>query len=735
MPWLIFAVALAVRLLHLWQVKPSPFFDVLLGDASGYDEWARRLAAGDWVGTEVFYQAPLYPYFVGTVYAIFGRDLVILRIGQALIGSASCALLGMAGAGFFSKPVGSIAGLGLALYAPAIFFDGLIQKSVLDMFFVCLALRLVSLRLATPRASALSSQGPWLALGLAMGGLALTRENALVLIAVILVYAVAQSGSAWFRRFPAQAAWFLAGLAVVLLPVAARNYAVGGGFYLTTSQFGSNLYIGNHPGADGTYAPIRSGRGAPEFERQDAQQVAEQAVGRALTPGEVSSYWTGRVVAYVTSQPVDWLALTARKVALLFNAGEMLDTESQESYAEWSLPLRLGSFVGHFGVLVPLAACGLFATWSDRRRLWLLHALAFAYAASVVLFFVFARYRYPLVPFLLLYAAAGLVTPFDSQPRSFRAWLLAQGWRSWRPAAVTAAVVAAAIFANWPILSVGLMRAITETNLATALQAQGRFDEAMTHYQRALAHRDTYAPAYNNMGTALRAQGKHDEAIAHYRRALELRPEYPDARFNLANAELAKGRPGAAIEQFRAALRREPDSVETHTNLAVALEASGDTAAAIAEFREALRLSPRVSRSHRNLGNALANAGDAGGALEHLSQAVALDAGDADAHYDLGSLLLQLERFAEAAAQFEAVLVINPRSAEAMNNLGIALASRGHLADALAWFERALGLDPDFADARTNRDQARAALEKKQGRTLSSPPLEERRPPIGGLTT
>ena len=738
MPWVIFIVALAVRLLHLWQIQPSPFFDVLLGDAHGYDAWARRLANGDWVGTEVFYQAPLYPYFVGVVYALFGRDLIVLRICQAVIGSASCALLGLAGARLFSKPVGAIAGFGLALYAPAIFFDGLIQKSVLDMFFVCLGLWLVSLRLAPPaasgapdslRASPLSSRGQWLALGLAMGGLALTRENAAVFIAVILVYAVGE-GSGWFREVrggsgrPPQnppepprtlqtVALFVGGLAVVLLPVAIRNYSVGGGLYLTTSQFGSNLYIGNNARADGTYASIRSGRGAPEFERQDATEAAEQAVGRELTPAEVSSYWTGEVVDFITSQPGAWVQLTGRKVALLFNSAEMLDTESQESYAEWSWPLWLGGFVGHFGVLVPLALLGIIATWPHRRRLWLIHALALAYAASVVMFYVFARYRYPLVPFLLLYAAAGLVAPFDSQPGSFRAWLLAQGWRSWRPAAVTAAVVVAASFANWPLLSTSLMRAITETNLATALQAQERYDEAIVHYQRALAHQDTHAPAYNNMGTALRAQGKVDEAIAAYRRALELQPQYAEARFNLANAELAKGRPNTAIEQFRAALEREPGSVEIRTNLAIALEQAGDTAGALAEFREAVRQSPRLSRSHRNLGNALANAGDARGAIDALSQAVALDASDADARYDLGSLLLQLEQFAAAAAQFEAAVKINPQAAEAMNNLGIALASQGRLAEALRWFERALAARPGFADAQANRDRARAALSQK----------------------
>ena len=719
MPWVIFLVALAVRLIHLWQIQPSPFFDVLLGDANGYDEWARRLAAGDWLGTEVFYQAPLYPYFVGLVYAVFGRDLLILRVVQALIGSASCALLGLAGTRFFSKPVGCTAGLALALYAPAIFFDGLIQKSVLDMFFVCLGLWLVSrLRQGYGGQAGAATWTTWLGLGLAMGGLALTRENALVLIAVILAWALSSSGVEaglppsrvalrWTRktRLDGRAAWFLAGLAVILLPVAARNYAVGGGFYLTTSQFGSNLYIGNNPTADGTYASIRSGRGAPEFERQDAMDVAEQAVGRKLTPAEVSSYWTGRVVSYITSQPGDWLALTGRKIALLFNSAEMLDTESQESYADWSWPLAIGGWVGHFGILVPLAVLGLIATWPDRRRLWLLHALAFAYAASVVMFFVFARYRYPLVPFLLIYAAAGLVAAFDVRPRN---WLALT--QDWRPAAVTAAVLAAAIFANWPLLSTSLMRAITQTNLAAALQAQGRYDEAITHYQQALSHESTYAPAYNNLGTALRAQGKLDEAITAYRRALDLRPEYPDARFNLANAELAKGDPNTAIQQFREALKHEPDSVETHTNLATALESSGDITGALAEFREAVRLSPRRSRSHRNLGNALANASDGRGALDHLLQAVTLDPRDADARYDYGSLLLELERFPEAAGQFEAALEINPGSPEAMNNLGIALASQGRLAAALAWFERALAVRPAFADALRNRDMARGAL-------------------------
>ena len=92
----IFAIALAVRLVHIWQIRDAPFFSILMGDSRAYDEWAQRIARGDWLGHDVFYQAPLYPYLLGTMYAIAGRDLFVVRVGQAVMGSLSCVLLALA---------------------------------------------------------------------------------------------------------------------------------------------------------------------------------------------------------------------------------------------------------------------------------------------------------------------------------------------------------------------------------------------------------------------------------------------------------------------------------------------------------------------------------------------------------------------------------------------------------------------------------------------------------------
>ena len=706
-------------------MRATPFFSVLLGDSRGYDEWARRIAAGEWIGRDVFYQAPLYPYLLGVIYAIAGRHLLLVRVVQAVIGSASCVLLALAAERLVSHRAGTAAGLMLALYAAAIFFDGLIQKSVLDVFFLCVGLYLIarisasrfsSVRLQpdhdprSAKASAERGDGLWFTLGMSRGALALTRENALVFIVVIVGWALVGDDRAPIPTNPQsripnplarrakRAATFVAGLAVLLLPVAARNAYVAGGFYITTSQAGPNIYIGNNPNADGTYQSLRFGRGAPEYERQDATELAERALNRTLTPAEVSSYWIDKALDFITSEPAAWLKLTARKTALLWNATEVLDTESQETHAEYSWPLKVLGIVGHFGVLVPLALLGLVSTWPLRRRLAIVYALTLAYAASVVAFYVFARYRYPLVPMLMIFAAAGLVDT--------RRWLTVHAVDRRSVFALAAVVVVAIVFCNWPLLSAKTMQAVTENNLATALQTDGHVDEAVTHYQRAIALQPDYAPAYNNLGTALRAKGKPLEAVGEYQRALNARAAYPEAHYNLANALTDAGRPKDAAEHFRIALQAMPGSADVHNNLGIALAEEGKRDDAIGEFRAAVAADPASPKSHRNLADALAGAGRTDEALIEFRRAAQLAPGDGAIRYDLGSFLMELDRTEEAIVEFRAALKLTPRSVEAHNNLGIALATQGRMDEAVTHWRAALAIDPNFADAKKNLETA-----------------------------
>ncbi len=659
----IFGLALAVRLVHVWQLGSAPFFDLAMGDAQSYHAWGMEIAGGDWLGGETFYQAPLYPYFLGLVYTLFGPGLLAVRLCQIVLGSAACALLAMAGRRLFSKEAGVVAGLMLAVYAPAIFFDGLIQKTAPGVFLLCLLLALLA-RLVTepgrPRA--------WLWPGVVLGALVLTRENALVFGAVLLGWLVLSRDAG--RRHLARAGALALGLAVVLLPVAARNQAVGGDFLLTTAQFGPNFYIGNNPDADGTYRPLVPGRGDPRFERRDATQIAERDVGETLTPAQVSSHWTGRALDYIRTQPGDWLRLTGRKVMLALNGSEVADTEDQLSHADWSLPLRLAGHVWHFGLLAPLGVAGICLTWGRRRQLRPFHLMLAAYAASVVLFAVMARYRHPLAPLLMLFAAGGVAT----------VWEMAKGrqpadW-TWQGAWAAAAAAGLLVFCNWPVLSMSDMRAITALNVGTELQAEGRIEEAVEQYRQVLALTPDDALAHSNLGTAFAAQGRLEEAVGHYERALALAPEDADTHSNLGNALLSLDRAEAGIASLRRALDIDPTSAEAHAALGIALHDVGQIDDAIVHLRRAVDLGVVAADLHNRLGIALGSRGRIDEATVEFRRAVELEPAHIDAHANLGTALQMQGRLDEAVAQFRTALRVAPDHPDLQARLDAALADR-----------------------------------------------------------
>ncbi len=553
----IFALALALRALALWQLSGSLLLDTLIGDSINYDLWARELAAGDWLGEETYFQAPLYPHFVAVVYRLFDGEPFAVRCVQIVLGAGSCALLTLAGWRWFSPGAGIAAGTLLAVYAPAIFGDLGIQKTSLSSFLVCLALFTLSGVSDRPK------PGRLLALGLATGALALTRENALVFVCVLAPWLALRRGVPRARALGGSAL-FLAGVALVLLPVVVRNWHVGGEFHLTTSQFGANFFIGNNESADGTYAPLVPRRGDPRVERQDLIDLAERAAGRELTPAEVSRWYTDLALDYIRSQPGDWLALLARKLALSFNSVELVDTKDQYSHADLSVVLYLTGSLLHFGVLAPLAALGVWITWSRRERLLPLYLLFGTYAASMLLFYVFARYRVPLVPILSLFGAAGVV----GFPHFARSRPRAQ------VAASVGATAAVAIFCNWPLSDLDYMRSVTQYNLGNELVAMGKIDAAMARYRRAIALHADNAMANHNLGALLAGRGDLEGARARYERALEIASGYAQARANLAltHEELGRrheerGEEGLAIEEFERALALDPDNPRVRQDL------------------------------------------------------------------------------------------------------------------------------------------------------------------------
>jgi predicted membrane-bound mannosyltransferase len=180
----LFVLALVIRILHFVQMRHSLVYEVLICDAWQYDQWAQRIASGEWLGTKVFYQTPLYPYSLAVIYAVFGHSVWAVRGVQAVLGSLACAFIARAGARFCSERVGWLAGLLLALYPPAIFFDGILQKASLDLLLVTSLLYALAVYQSRRRRLALAAAGGLLGLFI------LNRENAAVLFPILLAWIV-----------------------------------------------------------------------------------------------------------------------------------------------------------------------------------------------------------------------------------------------------------------------------------------------------------------------------------------------------------------------------------------------------------------------------------------------------------------------------------------------------------------------------------------------------------------
>jgi tetratricopeptide (TPR) repeat protein len=686
--WLaVAALALAVRLLHLWEIRRAPIVNQLVGDGRAYDAWARQIAAGDWVGSGVFYQAPLYPYFLAAIYALRGHDLAAVRVVQALLGATACVLLGAAGQRFFCRQVGLLAGVMLALWPSAFFADALIQKSALDTVLLCGLLALLATAVRRPAALT------WFATGVILGGLALTRENALAFAPVLLVVIAARfRAGGWARA----AASLLLGLVLMLLPVSVRNWSVGGEFHLTTAQFGPNFYIGNNPAATGIYQPLRYGRGDPRYERLDATELAEAAVGRALTPGEVSGYWSGRAFEFIARQPRRWLGLLARKGVLFVNRIEVGDAEDPYTYAEWSWPLALLGRLLHYGVLVPLAAAGVVLTWPRRRAIAVLLALLLVYAATVVATFVMARYRHPALPLLILFAAAALVEGV----RHVRA-------RRWRLLLVAAGVAAAAaVPANWPVVAESSVRAGSLYNIARNLEDQpGGLDQAIEYYRQSLALEPNSALAHSNLGAALQRRGQLADALAEFRRAIELQPGRGEYHYNLAGGLAAAGDGAGAAASYQRALALDPNDADARNNLGVLLQQRGDLSGAEQQYAAALTRAPRHVGVLSNLGALYAQQGKLDLAIQSFQSALAVEAQARSARENLALALAQVGRTDEAAREYDILVRAEPNDVPLRCRTAALLSAAGRRDEAIAHLRAALRIAPDSADARSQLDQ------------------------------
>ncbi len=624
LPWIlaIAALALLVRFLYILELKGHPLMLAATGDPKVYDLRALEIAGGKWLGDEVFFHSsPLYPYFLGIVYAVVGHSYAAVRVLQSIIGTGSCLLVFSITRTLAGRTQAIVAGLIAALYVPFIFFDSELLMITIVIFFALLSLRLF---VTWER-----ERTPWLIplAGLSLGVAALGKPNLLLFVPAVAVWIwwvlrggsrptqerngelVRSSQSSRPSRAAAPIALLVAGVVLTLVPFTISNYLIANDFVLTSSNGGVNFWIGNNEEARGTFLVEQSMR---TDLHAGSKELAEQRLGRELKPSEISGYWFGEGLRFARENPGRALELVGRKFLLFWNGYEIPNHYNLYYFRQVSTLLRFDPVL--FLWVVPFGILGVYLSARSWRKYLLLYLFAGTYLLSLLPFFITSRYRLPVVPVMIVFAGVAFVWLWKkSRSKSARGWIA--------PAAV---LVAAFVLVNLPLVSYTFTEQYAL--LGAVRRDAGDYEEAEKQFRLAIRENPEFDLAWSNLGAVLGRMGRYPEAEEALVRAIELNPRLAAAYSNLGNIYFSTGHVERAKARFIEAVSIDPGHKPAWENLARVGLVSQDGELAARAFRRMIEIDPGDAHAYWNL--AVLSSQDPAAreaAIELATRAAALD--------------------------------------------------------------------------------------------------------------
>lgn len=112
--------------------------------------------------------------------------------------------------------------------------------------------------------------------------------------------------------------------------------------------------------------------------------------------------------------------------------------------------------------------------------------------------------------------------------------------------------------------------AIAHGNLGAALQHEGKIEQAIPHYQKALSYNPYFIETNYALADAYFKQGRLRDAIKYYSQTLNLDPNFPEAHYMLGNVLFKQEKFKEAVIHYNKALQLKPGWENARRNLTIA---------------------------------------------------------------------------------------------------------------------------------------------------------------------
>lgn len=576
----VFVVAFVLRITYwVWMRKHYFFYDHPSSDVLYYQEWAKEISQGGWLGTKTFFGLPLYPYFLAVLDRLSLGHAAFVRLMHLFLGSLNCVLTYAVAGRIFSRRVAFLSGLLLAVNFVAIYYDWLMMPVTL---IISLSLIII---LSFVDSDRISKRTERFILGFLIGLTALGDGKILVFLSLTFIYL--------FYRYRKGFIGIVLPLIIgVMLPLGftgLRNKIVGGDWIWISAQQGLSFYVGSNPKATGLFDNPCFIRPTHQGQDEDQVMVAEILAKRPLTPAGVSRFWHGQALSFMKNQPRDYLRLFGKKFKLFFTETEAAYEIDLLLQRDWK---RLWD-INPFYLMCPLALVGMAAAQRKRRQTIYLDFMILSQLIFTLVFFLTHRHRTGIFPILIIYESFCVFWLADQlRSKNFKRLSLAVGFFvlflfAFRPQAMAAEEVAfywwtksGAVYEKRQDLSkarecyskaLGIRPADTNAmyNLANAFAIDGDFASAKEYYQKILSLNPYQVDTLYNLGFVEEKMGADEQSLALYAHVLQLQPQSPDALLRMAQVYQRQGNCGMAKRYYVQLMRLKPQfSKEIHQRLA-----------------------------------------------------------------------------------------------------------------------------------------------------------------------
>jgi 4-amino-4-deoxy-L-arabinose transferase-like glycosyltransferase len=386
----ILLVSLVIRVVFSVDNVKSLFIDI----KSYEDDAIAILDAG--IMSLKAYHAPVYPFFIAAVYAVFGRSYLYVYIAQSVLGTLTTFMIyliaGRLGAG---KRISLLSAGASLLYWPLQMYSGILLSETVFLFLLSLGVYIFLKALDMQKLLLFA------AAGVVFGLSTLTRSiNMLLLFVLPVVYFLYYRTN--LKKLFINSLMYILAFIAVISPWAIRNYIIYKEFIPVDTLGGINLYIGNNERSSGFFVSLS------QEELKEAVQKYTKKGRQGENVAVNDKNLREAALTYIKAHPFRFIRLTLWRASLFL----MLDFRD----VDWVLLTYMSKhFVFHHTLwkaviyfsdilFFLLAITGISLLLKMRNGL-LLFGFILYYWGLTSLFYISERYRLPVMPFLSISAA------------------------------------------------------------------------------------------------------------------------------------------------------------------------------------------------------------------------------------------------------------------------------------------------------------------------------------------